>query len=33
MEVWKNAGEASSNVGELVRLTTTSAPVTACSIP
>ena len=29
MVVWKKAGEASSKVGEFVRLTTTSAPASA----
>src|SRR5437763_3096194 len=33
IEVWKKAGEASSKVGEFVRLTTTSAPATASSSP
>jgi hypothetical protein len=31
--VWKNAGEASSKVGESVRLTTTSAPANASGKP
>src|SRR6266511_4321136 len=31
--VWKNAGEASSKVGELVRLTTTAAPSSASARP
>ena len=33
MVFWKNAGEASSKVGELVRLTTTSAPFSASGRP
>ncbi len=33
IEVRKNAAEASSKVGELVRLTTTSAPASAASTP
>src|SRR6266511_2987620 len=33
MVVWKNAGEASSKVGELVRLTTTAAPSSASARP
>lgn len=33
MDVWKKAGEASSKVGEFVRLTTTSAPATASTTP
>src|SRR3984957_14597203 len=33
MVVWKNAGEASSKVGEFVRLTTTSAPLSASGKP
>src|SRR5258706_8655938 len=33
MVVWKNAGEASSKVGEFVRLTTTSAPSSASERP
>jgi hypothetical protein len=33
MVCWKNAGEASSKVGEFVRLTTTPAPASACGRP
>src|SRR6266536_1631456 len=33
MVVWKNAGEASSKVGEFVRLTTTAAPSSASERP
>src|SRR5215472_10554350 len=33
MVVWKNAGEASSKVGEFVRLTTTPAPSSASGRP
>jgi hypothetical protein len=33
IEVWKKASEASSKVGEFVRLTTTSTPATAASSP
>jgi hypothetical protein len=33
MVFWTNAGEASSKVGEFVRLTTTSAPFSASGRP